>query len=185
MITGSKLPEPANAKTRELLMYVADRLKDVPNYGATLLNKVLYFIDHTNYLVNKRPISNLNYVKQDFGPTPIPSQFLPLKEDLIDNDEMTEIKSDFFGLVQKKCLPNRKPNTDVFDKDEIILIDRVIAVVATHNANSISEISHRFLAWKLAENMEKLPYYTFLLTSKAPTDSDIAWANSEIEKYTA
>lgn len=177
--------ESVNAKTRELLLYVADRLKDVPNYGATLLNKVLYFIDHTNYLVNKRPISNLNYVKQDFGPTPMPSQFLPLKKSLIDSDEMAEIKSDFFGLVQKKCLPKRKANIDHFDKDEIILIDRVIAVVATHNASSISEISHRFLAWKLAENMEELPLHTFLLTSKAPSENDIAWAKSEIKKYIA
>lgn len=180
-----KLPETANAKTRELLLYVADRLKDVPNYGATLLNKVLYFIDHANYLLKREPISNLNYVKQDFGPTPMPSQFLPLKKSLIDNDELTEIKSDFFGLVQKKCLPKRKPNTDVFDKDEIILIDRVITVVAAHNASSISEMSHRFLAWKLAENMEELPLYTFLLTSKAPNENDIAWAEAEIQKYTA
>ena len=177
--------ESTNAKTRELLLYVADRLKDLPNYGATLLNKVLYFIDHTNYLVKGHPISNLGYVKQDFGPTPKPSQFLPLKKSLIDNDEMTEIRSDFFGLVQKKCLPKRKPNTDVFDKDEIILIDQVITVVATHNASSISEISHRFLAWKLAENMEELPFYTFLLTSKVPTENDLSWAKSEIEKYTA
>lgn len=181
----AKFQEPANAKTRELLLYVADRLKDVPNYGATLLNKALYFIDHTNYLVKKESVSNFNYVKQDFGPTPIPSQFLPLKKSLIENDEMTEIKSDFFGLVQKKCLPKRKPNTDVFDKDEIILIDRVISVIASHNASSISEMSHRFLAWKLAENMEELPLHTFLLTSKAPTEGDVAWAKSEIEKYTA
>jgi len=34
-----------SAKTTELVIYIADQLKDNPNYGATLLNKALYYTD--------------------------------------------------------------------------------------------------------------------------------------------
>jgi hypothetical protein len=169
-------------KTKELFIYISERLKDEPNYGVTLINKDFYFIDNLSYLNYKKPISGFKYVKQDFGPTPKPNEFLPLRDELIDTNELELKKFDFFGRVQAKYLPKRAVNTDLFTKDEILLIDQVLAKLSGHNATSISNFSHTFLAWKIADNLEELPYYSFILTSKTPSDEDILWAKEKVKK---
>lgn len=178
---STTLPENLD-KTKELFVYVANRLKDKPTYGATMLNKALYFIDNLSYMKTGKPISGFKYVKQDFGPTPNPQHFLPIKESLIENKEIEEIKSDFFGRLQKKCIPLREPDIDKFSKEEIYLMDNLLAGIANHNATSISEFSHTFMAWELASNMDELPFFTFLLTSKLPSENDVNWATGKIKE---
>ncbi len=170
-------------KTKELFIYIAERLKDEPSYGATLLNKAFYFIDNLSYLNFKKPVSGLKYVKQDFGPTPKPSDFFSLRDELVDNEELEVMRSDFFGRVQTKYIPKRSVNTELFTKDEILLIDQVLAKLSGYNATGISNYSHTFLAWKLASNMEELPFYSFILTSKTPDESDILWAKNKIKSF--
>ena len=169
-----------NDKTVELILYVASSLADQPAYGATLLNKALYFIDNIYYLKSGQPVSNLSYIKQDFGPTPKPSQFLAIKNAMIANNDLEEKKFDFFGKVQKKCFALRKPNVEVFEKEEIVLMDQVLNALSQHNATSISHLSHKVMAWELANKMEDLPLNTYFLTSTAPTDADLNWAKEKI-----
>lgn len=174
----------SDAKTKELVLYIANALKDQPAYGATLLNKALYYIDNVSYLKFKKPVSNLKYVKQHYGATPSPSEFLSLWNELIHNKDLEEVKTEFFGKVQKKHLALRSPNIEYFNNEEIMLIDKVIANISNHNATSISNASHKVLAWEIADDMEELPLYSYLLTSKIPTDNDISWAKREIDKLT-
>lgn len=171
---------PQSEKTRELILYVTEKLKDEPTYGATLLNKALYFIDNISYLNSGKPISELRYIKQEHGPTPRPKDFLPLREDMVAEGELREEKMDFFGRVQKKYIPQRTSNTEFFSKEEVMLIDNVLSKICKANATDISEFTHTFLAWQLAEHMEELPYFTFLLTSTEPAPADIEWANTQI-----
>ena len=67
-----------SAKTTELILYVADQLKDNPNYGAIQLNKSLYYIDMMQYLTSGTTITDLQYVHQKNGPTPEPGRFMKL-----------------------------------------------------------------------------------------------------------
>ena len=171
------------AKTRELVIYVAEKLKECNGYGATLLNKALYFIDNTSYLQYKKPVSNFKYIKQDFGPTPAPNQLLSLKDNLISNGEAEEIKVNFMGLSQRKLIPSREADMGYFDRQEIELIDRVIESLSTHNATSISNYTHKFISWKIAKNNEDLPFFSYFLTSKIPSEKDITWASNIIKSY--
>lgn len=170
-------------KTKELILYVAEFLADKPGYGATLLNKALYFIDNISYINTGKPISNLDYIKQEFGPTPKPSQFLKIKQEMLLDKELEEKKFDAFGRVQKKCFALRSPNLDVFDKNEIVIMDKVLNQLTEHNATSISNISHKVMAWEVASMMEDLPLNTYLLSSKSPTEEDVQWATEKIKSY--
>jgi len=171
-------------RTVELVLYVAEKLNSQPTYGATLLNKALYLIDNIAYLKFEHPISKLNYVKQDRGATPAPNQFLSLRDDLVKKNHLQEVKADFFGFVQKRYIPLRQPDINVFDKEEIVLIDQVLGMLAAHNASSISDLSHKHVSWQVSENMDELPFYSYLLTSRPPNELDIKWAQEEIKKFT-
>lgn len=174
-----------NNKDSEIILYIAEKLEEDPNYGATLLNKVLYFIDNINYLQNGETISNFKYVKQDHGPTPKPKEFLALRDHLIAKEDLIEEKVSFFGRVQKKYVSQRKADLEVFTPNEISLIDHVIDVFKENNLNAtkVSNITHELLSFKLAESFEEIPFSAYMLTQGDPTEEDIAWANEEIDKY--
>ncbi|AYB29344.1 Panacea domain-containing protein [Chryseolinea soli] len=169
-------------KTKELILYIANRLSSKNNYGLTLLNKSLYFIDSISYLKRGKGISNFTYVKQTFGPTPEPRQFLFLRDTMVASGDIEITESEFFGRLQKRFVARREPEVDVFNVEEIIIIDDVLSNIEDFTGAQISEMSHEFPAWKAAADREELPLFTFLLSSKTPTESDIEWAKAAIEE---
>src|SRR6266542_1678237 len=86
--------KPASEKTVELIIYISSRLKDKPNYGSTLLGKSLCLIDSMSYLKRGEPITELKYIKQDFGPTPDPATFLQIRDTLVANGDLEKIHAD-------------------------------------------------------------------------------------------
>lgn len=172
-----------SAKTTELIIYIADQLKENPNYGATLLNKSLYYIDLMQYLTNGTTITDFQYVNQDKGPTPEPRRFMTLLQLLQDNGDIEIIQIPFFNYKQKKVLAKRHPNVSVFEKEEIVLINDVLKKMGELSAREASDQTHELLAWKLSEKKEPLPNFTFLLTSKEPEIADYEWAQLAWDKY--
>jgi hypothetical protein len=178
--TGQSSP-----KTVELIIYISSKFKDKPNYGSTLLGKSLCLIDSMNYLKTSHPISELYYIKQEFGPTPEPKKFLTLGDNLVRSGDLEKIDSSYFGRTQNKFIAKRPPRTEVFDQDEMLLIDDVLESICDQNATEISTHTHSFLAWILVKNNEELPFYTFLLTQTDPDVKDLVWANKSIKTYKA
>lgn len=175
----------SNDKTKQLVLYIADRMKDEKTYGATVLNKVLYYIDNVSYLENGKPISDFKYIKQGFGATPSPSQFLPLKRELIDENSATEKSFDYFGRLQKKFVATKPPDIHCFSAEEISLIERIIDLFKSVNASTVSNYNHQELCWRAAKNMEELPFFTYLLSKEPILDEDLQWAAPHIAAYNA
>lgn len=171
------------AKTKELILYISSCLKDKGNYGSVLLNKSLYLIDSMSYLKLRKPISHFEYIRQRFGPTPKPSQFLSIRDDMVISKDIEVIMTDYFGKEQKKIKALREPNTSLFSVEEKRIIDAVLSTVCDTTAIDISNYSHEFISWQFAGEKEPLPYYTFLLTSREPEPADYEWAKRSIEKY--
>ena len=165
-------------KSRELVLFIAHRLGTKERYGATMLNKALYFIDNVYYLKTGKPISDFKYVRQDFGATPDPAQFMPLRDELVNSNEAESLEREFFGRIQKKLMAKREPNLDLFEKEEIAFIDEMLAQISEKSATDLSDFAHRYPAWKAASDKEELPFFTFLLSSKTPNQDDIDWAKS-------
>ena len=181
---GSANTSKDRTKTKELMVLIARRLENKSNYGVTLFNKALYFIDNIYYLNQGAPISEFTYIKQEFGPTPEPSLFLTLRDELLASEDLTLVQSDYFGRIQKKLIANREPDWELFSKEEIRIIDETLLSIADLNGSQVSDFSHQFPAWKVADDREELPFYTFLLSSKTPTPQDIEWAKSQIKECT-
>ena len=156
---------------------------DKPNFGSTLLGKSLCLIDSVSYLKTGTPITDLSYIKQEHGPTPNPTKFLPIRNNLVEAGELEKIEVLYCGFVQHKFIATRLPQIDVFSKDEIYLIDDVLTSICDHNATEISNYTHTFLAWIFANHKEELPFYSFLLTSVDPEIKDYKWAQKAIKEY--
>jgi len=170
-------------RTIELIVYLASKLKSKPTYGKVLLEKSLYFCDNMSYLKFGKPITDFKYIKQEFGPTPEPGKYLAVRDKLVSSGALTVVKEQYYQTFQNKFIPTRSADMNVFDKNEIVLIDEVIDWFGEQNATDISNYTHDSLAWKLADNYEELPFFTFLLTSKPPTDKDRKESLKAIEKY--
>lgn len=169
-----------NPKDEELLLYVTSKLKDCPNFGSILLNKILYYIDNIHYLKHGKPISSFSYVKQEMGPTPAPAIFMPLRERLIKAGKLEMEEIERFGKIQKRLVAKKEYDISLFTSLEIELIDMVIDDCKDFTASKISDISHKELAWQLAKPFETLPFNTYLLTQSEIEEDDINWATDRI-----
>jgi hypothetical protein len=170
-------------KSTELVIYIAQELKDSPNYGAILLNKSLYYIDLMQYLTNGTTVSDFQYIHQKDGPTPEARRFMTLLRLLQENGDIEIVTVPFFQYKQKKVLAKRPANIQVFEKEEIVLINDVLKKIGELTAREASDKTHDLLAWRLSEMGETLPNYTFLLTSKEPEFDDYEWAQKSWDQY--
>lgn len=165
-------------RTENMMLYICDQLKGESTFGSTVFNKVLYYMDSISYLKTGSKISDFDYIKQKNGPTPEPSQLLPLRDNLMFSGKMGLEEKEFYGKTKKVPYNKVDPVTDEFSSDEMELMNKVIAIFRKVNGSQASYISHTEIAWEIAENKEKLPMYTFLLSSEDVLDSDVKWAKS-------
>ncbi len=172
---GKKNDITEDKKTVELFLLIAEKLKSKPNYGATLHNKALFFVDYFSYLDTGKKISKFKYVKQDYGPTPKPNQILPLRENLISNGDLEMDKKPFWGQLQQRYVPKRDVDDTIFTEGELDLIDEVINGISDLNGTEISDMSHQLLCWKIPKYKEEIPEHTFLLSEREPTEKEINW----------
>jgi len=158
-------------KFRELMLYVASQMEDDPAFGATVLNKVLFFSDFLAYRFWGQPITGAVYQKLEYGPAP--RRLLPEQEHLIAEQRAVMQVKDRGGYTQRRLVVLDKPNLDIFTAEEISLVDRVIAMLRGRGAWQASEISHGVsVGWHAAELREEIRYGTVFLTPpKNPTPS--------------
>ena len=171
------------AKAENLILYVCRQMDDCPETGAIVLNKVLYYIDHLHYLRYGKKLTGFAYIKQRFGPTPKPSEFLPIRQALIDSDRLEEKTVDYFGRAQKRLYAKERADLSLFTQDEVALIGEIVNSLSGINGKLVSEITHDELSWKLADLMEELPDYAYLLTEAQLEQSDLDWAKKVINGY--
>ena len=161
-------------KLEELVLYVADKMKDRPNFGATVLNKVLFFADFFHYAQYGRPITGADYYRLDHGPAP--RRLLPVRLSLL-NAGRAEMRERTVGTcTQQLLVPLDSPNLSKFSGTEIAVVDEVIEMVSGFTAVDISELTHRFDGWRIAGTRESIPYESIFLHSVPVSDADRAKA---------
>jgi hypothetical protein len=183
MAIVGKISYSFSEKTAELIIYISSKLKDKPTYGAVLLEKCLYLCDCMSFLKRGQPITDLKYIKQDFGPTPEPGKYLSLRDKLVRKGELEILKEPYYNTIQKKIIPKREPIITVFEKEEIVIINEVINWFGDRNATDVSNFTHDLMAWKFSDKNEELPFFTFLLTSKVPDEKDREESMKIVSKY--
>jgi hypothetical protein len=167
-------------KFKRLVHYVIAQAGHKPGFGATKLNKVLWFADARRYVLSGKPITGATYTRQEFGP--VPSAILPVRRDLQDEGKIRVIpqKAKFEGTRFESLRP---PEAVGFVDDEKQIVDFWIRTIADdHTAASISEESHDY-AWEIAKMGEPLPYHAYLANRlREPSDEEMEWARASAKR---
>jgi len=173
-----------DTKAEQMVLYISTRLQKCPSFGSIMLNKALYYADHICFLKTGKTISGFNYVRQQFGPTPAPSEFMPIRQRMIDNGSVIEqTEEGFGGKYKSKLFPKKDYQLGHFSSVEREILDKVISEMETFTAEGISDNSHKEIAWQLAHNMESLPHFTYLLTKAELNQDDLRWATDKIAAH--
>ena len=65
----------------ELMLHIAHRCEDDPGFGATKLNKILWWSDFLSYARNGEPITGVEY--QRLGNGPAPKRLVPIRKKMV------------------------------------------------------------------------------------------------------
>ena len=81
-------------KFAELLLYVAEESEDDPKFGATKLNKIMYFSDFEAFGILGRPITGASYRRLERGPVPV--EILSVLSELEREGEAIRVQTRYF-----------------------------------------------------------------------------------------
>jgi uncharacterized phage-associated protein len=164
-------------KIKELILYVAKRSETDATFGATKLNKLLYFCDFYAYRKAWRTITGVNYQKLENGPAP--RCMLPVRAEMVEAGELRIVPTEYFGFPQERVVALRPADLSSFGEDMVSVVDRVIDRFWGMTATEISKFSHRFPGWDLARLGENIPPESALLEySHTPSREDLETAAS-------
>lgn len=158
-------------KFGELMLYIADRSVDDPDFGATKLNKILFFSDFMAYEQFGKSITGAVYQRLDHGPAP--RHLLPVQAELIRNRDAFITPVSRYNFTQKRLTALRECDLSLFSSEEIALVSQVMDALQGKNAAQVSAISHRFDGWKLADDGEDIPYFTVYLRPPKLTETAV------------
>jgi uncharacterized phage-associated protein len=135
-------------------------------FGATKLNKLLFFADFLSFLNYEASISGGEYEARPEGP--MLRGFYDLRDQMTGKD--IEVRpQDFRGYEQHKTFALRPANVAAFSSEEMGTIMRVLNEYRSMNASQISALSHEFLGWQAVDFGEVIPYETALVSTRELT----------------
>jgi hypothetical protein len=157
-------------KLRELILYISDRCETDETYGSTRLAKTLFYADFLFFAKHGRSITEERYVRKPNGP--VPDSLLSVRHQMERARELVVKVRDHLGYPQKRPIAIRPPDLSKFSGPEVAMVDYVISLLEGRSASEVSDLSHRFPAWQLAEDGEEIPLFTALISEGEPTPED-------------
>ena len=151
----------ATDKFKELILYIAQESEGDPNFGATKLNKILFFCDFLAYRAFGESISGQRYFKLPYGPAP--RALVPALRELEEANDCIQAERAGYGQPQKRVIVRREANVEVFSASQVALINKVIRTLWDNSAREVSHLSHHFIGWQMAGPQEDIPYETVFL----------------------
>ncbi len=148
---------------KDLILYIANKLKDSEAFWKTTLNKLLYFSDFNYYEWTWSLITNTTYKKLPYWP--VPSDISSTLEEMVLDWEIAILEENYHGYTKQKIvalrdnreqislnlfrntdIQNRKSDYNYTPYDDLPqskkIVDDVIEKYGNWNASKISDLSH-------------------------------------------
>jgi len=159
-------------KLRELVLYIAEKSFEDPRFGATKLNKILFFCDFIAYGCYGEPITGAHYQRLEHGPAP--RELLPIQRELEEAKDAIVVEQKRFNFLQRRLIPLRDADLSLFRAEEIATVDRVIESLRGHNATEVSALSHELaIGWAISDEGADIPYESVFISQKPLTPTDV------------
>lgn len=143
-------------KFKNVLLYILEKCAGKPNVGETVLYKLLYFSDFNYYELYEDHLTGANYRKLPFGP--VPQKLDAILQQMIADDQLQRVKTEYHGFPQTRYLPLEKSNLTALKASETEVIDRVIEQFSDWSATAISNFSHKDIPWLASKEGEDIDY---------------------------
>lgn len=172
-------PEFDREKFKAVVHYLCRHAGD--DFGRVKLHKALYFADMLHFIDKNEPLTGVDYVKQQFGPTARHLKWA--LDDLARDGTVRVAQEDYFGLPKYVFHSAREPASNHLSDDDRALLDEVLKFISNFSATAISELSHND-AWHAFEIGAVIPYETaYWLVPTEVTDDDMAWAEVQMREH--
>ena len=142
-------------KLKNAVLYIAKY--GGSDVGKKKLAKILYFIDFTLYELRKKSITEIDYVKMDFGPMPDPKVFY-FALDQLKKNKIIEIKEPNLYKLER-IIPKNDPNMEIFDEKEKEIIQQMVEKYRLENAGGLERLAQSEAPYKMTQYGEKIPYH--------------------------
>jgi Protein of unknown function (DUF4065) len=154
-------------KFKRLVHYIIWKVGRHDWFGATKLNKILWFVDARAYVLTGKPITGETYARGEFGP--IPKHIIPIQNEL-ERERTIRITKEG-KLTRLVALTPAQPSW--FSTEELQSINWWINHIdKNHTAASISEETHDY-AWRIAKMGEELPLFAYRVARiQEPSEED-------------
>lgn len=157
--------EDSQEKFRELVLWLCAVSETDPTFGATKLNKLLFFIDLEALRRLGRTITDQEYQKLPQGPAP--RTILSVLRELEKVGEVITREQQVFRYAQKRTFALREPNLGMFTADELSIMKEIcLKRFWRKTAKNVSDLSHEFMAWQLAQEGDTLPLMAMFISNK-------------------
>jgi transcriptional regulator with XRE-family HTH domain len=156
VVERTSVPKLQVNKFKNVLLYILERCAGKPNIGETVLYKLLYFSDFNYYERYEEHLTGAKYRKLPYGPVPQKLDTIILQ--MLDQNQLQRVKSDYHGYQQTRYLPLVKANLTLLKACEKEVIDRVIEQMSDWSAAAISNYSHKDMPWQATKDGEEIDY---------------------------
>lgn len=144
------------AKYKTILHYIIQECGSKPNFGKTVLWKLLYFTDFDFYELSEEKLTGENYRNIDYGPAP--EHFNEIIQELKSEKKIDEIKERAGVYNKQRYIALDKPDFKILSGNEKEVIDNVIKRYGSYNASQIEEIVHQDVPVKATKPKERIDY---------------------------
>ena len=176
-----EVPMPdGDKRLRELIVYIADKCQDDPKFGATKLNKILFYADHLAFARYGQPITGAKYQRLERGPAPV--RLRPVQAQMERDGDIVVRKREFRGRAQHRTIATRGADLTIFNGREIALVDEVIGIFWEKTAAEVSDVSHG-ISWLTRYNGDPIPYEAIYLSDEPVTPGDISRTEELVREF--
>ncbi|NUO78538.1 DUF4065 domain-containing protein [candidate division KSB1 bacterium] len=168
---------------KEMILYVAERCADKPNFGSTHLNKILHYTDFFWYGHTGESLSGETYLCAKHGQ--VPKHFEEVRDELVREGFLAMVEKRCVDYVQKRPTVLKKIELTALSQEQREFIDTIIVWLVDHTAGYVSDqVAHEDLAWKYLNPGDEIPYETvFFRRKKNLSAGEIEAAQAFIEAY--
>ena len=164
-------------KFKNLIHYVIWKAGGNDGFGATKLNKVLWFAEARAYVLRRQPIAGATYIRDIHGP--VPRLGRQVRAELVAEGLISERKVNR-GRYEEWIFQSLSPPQKFLSDEDKQDVDYWIKHIdEDHTATSISEESHDY-GWEIARQGEEIPLIAILAQRiRTPTKTEIEKAKSK------
>lgn len=177
-------PKMNTTKFKELILYLAAKHEGERFWGATKLNKSLFYADFLAYQKYGQSITGAAYIALEWGPAP--KALVPVQKEMVEARDIAVQER----AAQHRILALREPDLSEFSAQEIALVDSVVERTRRASADTLSELTHGFLGWKAARaeavatgKQVVIPYSTVFVSNEEPDEFEEAHGRELVRQY--